>query len=302
MTYMWQKALWPTFNWNNTAVLEPLVQARFDQGRLLTLAPELVHSFEMHDTRRPLLEDLLKLQSPLTRERLAGWQASLFPTGYAGIKKIKAGELRQRNFGTPSLPFDSLNAELDQFLDWWSEPPVGLDPVLRSGLAFLWFYLLSPFEAGNYELAAALAERALHENEKTPLRCYDIAVQLEENRSDVLRVIEAAARGEGDLTAWLLLYLQLYTAAVSASSAIAQQDEVINRFWARHSGLDLNRRQREILKVMLIENCSMTNRRYVDLSGTSRESAKRDLSELLRLGLLKTGEKKGRSISYHLAS
>lgn len=301
MTYMWQRALWPTFNWNSTAVLEPLVQARFDQGRLLALAPAFVHSFEMHDTRRPLFEDLTKAHSSLTREKLAGWQASLFPTGYAGIKKIRPGELRTRNFGTPSLPFDTLNAELDRFMLWWHEPPVGLDPVLRSGLAFLWFYLLSPFEAGNYELAAALAEKALHENEKTALRPYDVAVQLEENKSEVLRIAEAAARGDGDLTAWLLLYLKLYTDAVSASTAIAQQDQIIEKFWVRHSTLDLNRRQRDVLNIMLLENRSMTNRHYVELSGTSRESAKRDLAELVKLGLLQAGDKKGRSVSYHLA-
>lgn len=299
MTYMWEKAAWPAFNWNNTEVLEPLVKARFEQGRLLAMAPTFVHSYEMHDTRRALFEDITQ-DGPLSRERLYGWQASLFPTGYSGIKKIRVGDLRTRNFGTPSLPFETLNAELDRYLLWWQEPPVGLDPVLRSGLAFFWFYLLSPFEAGNFEVASALAEKALHENEKTDVRPYDVAVQLEENRADVLRAIESAVRSDGDLTAWLLLYLDLYTQAVEAAYAIASQDQIAEKFWARNSALDLNRRQREVLNIMLLENREMTNRLYVELSSTSRESAKRDLVELVNLGLLKTGDKKGRSVSYHL--
>ncbi|HKZ31191.1 MAG TPA: DUF4172 domain-containing protein, partial [Vicinamibacteria bacterium] len=33
---------------------------------------------------------------PLTRERLCGWQAALFPTGYSGLRKIRTGTLRGR--------------------------------------------------------------------------------------------------------------------------------------------------------------------------------------------------------------
>ena len=33
-------------------------------------------------------------REPLTVERLCGWQAALFPTGFAGVKKVKSGALR----------------------------------------------------------------------------------------------------------------------------------------------------------------------------------------------------------------
>ena len=42
-----------------------------------------------------LMEDATqRWREPLTVERLCGWQAALFPTGYAGIKKVESGALR----------------------------------------------------------------------------------------------------------------------------------------------------------------------------------------------------------------
>ena len=71
-------------------------------------------------------------------------------------------------------------------------------------------------------------------------------------------------------------------------------------FWKKFSSFDLNSRQRKILSLLLDENIEMTNRNYVAICKTSRESAKRDLTDLVKLGLLQLGHKKGRSTSYRL--
>ncbi|WP_041575313.1 DUF4172 domain-containing protein [Pseudobdellovibrio exovorus] len=307
--FLWKRPEWPSFYWSNSALTELLVQTRFIQGQLLALPSSFVHSYEMSDTKKHLYEDLLTASSAdataLTDERLRGWQASLYPTGYAGVRKVRVGEFRDQNLlnlKTEFLPPELLKEEIPKYLTWWKEAPAALDPVLRSGLAFFWFYLLSPFEAGNLEIAAALAELSLQENEKTSLRYYDIAIQLEENRDEIERLMQASHQENGDITTWMQFYLQLYLEAVQASFAIADKDFSVERFWARHSELNLNARQRQILNSMLLGESEMTNRRYVELCETSRESAKRDLAELVKLGLLQIGNKKGRSVSYSLAN
>jgi Fic family protein len=298
MTYLWQKPEWPSFNWSSSALLDLLVQARFEQGRLLSLPSNFVHSFELSDTKTPLYKDLQN--TGLSLEKLFGWQASLYPTGYAGVKKIKIAELRTKDLFRNALPPKNLNEELQKYLHWWQEPPVELDPVLRSALSFFWFMLISPFEDGNFELACGLCELALQEQEKTPVRTYDIAVQLEENSEEVFKKIEQCSLGHGDITAWLIYYLQLYLTAVRSAYAIADKTQNAALFWSAHSRLDLNQRQRKVLNLLLDENIEMTNRQYVEICKTSRESAKRDLAELLRMGLLAYGSKKGRSVSYLL--
>lgn len=298
MAHLWQKADWPSFNWSSSALMDILVQARFEQGRLLSLPSSFVHSFEISDIKGAIYSDLNEFS--LSSDRLNGWQASLFPTGYSGIKKIKIAELRTKDLIRTSLPHKHLNEELQKYLHWWREPPVEMDPVLRSAIAFIWFIFISPYEDGNYDLACALAELALQQEEKIPARPYDIAVQLAENRSEALKEIEKSATGNGDLTQWLNFYLELYLIAVRSAYAIAEKNQNSELFWKSASAFDLNSRQRKILNLMLDEKCEMTNREYVEICKTSRESAKRDLAELVALGLLKTGEKKGRSVNYRL--
>lgn len=298
MAHLWQKADWPSFSWSSSALMDILVKARFEQGRLVSMPSSFVHSFEISDFKAAIYSDLNDFS--LSPERLHGWQASLFPTGYSGVKKVKIAEFRTKDLIRTSLPNKHLSEELQKYLHWWREPPVEMDPVLRSAIAFIWFFLISPYEDGNYDLACALAELALQQEEKTLTRTYDIAVQLTENRSAVLKEIEKCAAGSGDLTQWLNSYLELYLIAVRSAYAIAEKNQKNEFFWKSASAFDLNSRQRKILNLMLDEKCEMTNREYVDICKTSRESAKRDLAELVIFGLLKTGEKKGRSVNYRL--
>jgi len=83
-----------------------------------------------------LLDATRRFDAPLTLERLLGWQAALFPTGYSGINPIRTGQLRgaepmevvsggmggeRVHFLAP--PRERLEAELARFLDWFEAPP-----------------------------------------------------------------------------------------------------------------------------------------------------------------------------------
>lgn len=300
MTQLWKGAEWPAFYWSNTALFELLVKARFEQGRLLSLPSNFVHSFELSETKTALYQDVVTdPNQPMSLERLHGWQASLFPTGYSGVKKIKIAEFRNKELSHAPLPYPRITDEIQKFLSWWSEPPVELNAVLRSGLAFFWFLTISPYEGGNLDVACAFTELALQQEEKTNLRTYDITLQLQDNIDDIQKTFAEIYKKDGDLTKWLTQFLELYLVAVQSSYAIADKNQSIDLFWKKFALLDLNSRQRKILNLMLQDGLSvMTNRQYVDICKTSRESAKRDLAELVQLGVLKRGEKKGRSVEY----
>ena len=181
----------------------------------------------------------------------------------------------------------------------WERTRIDAEAACRNGpLAMVWGAGIMTLPDG--AVSAASATTSLQQEEKTQARPYDIAVQLAENRSEALKEIEKCANGNGDLTQWLSFYLDLYLVAVRSAYAIAEKNQFADFFWKSASAFDLNSRQRRILNLMLDEKCEMTNREYVEICKTSRESAKRDLAELVTLGLLKTGEKKGRSVNYRL--
>lgn len=297
MTYIWQKPTWPSFFWTHGSFINSLVTARHNQGRLLALKQSFVHSFEMVEVRQPLFADWFN--PGLDEARLLGWQASLFPTGYAGVKRVAVGSYRVK--GEPKhFPAAKIAEEMSSWLQWWNEPPEDLDPVLRAAIGSVWFLVISPFEAGNFLLASAIAEKALVESEGLPYRTYDLALQFEENKDQINTLVNAVSEGDGDITLWISFFLEMLNISLTSALTISEQKDLSEKLWKYLSAFDLNSRQKKILNQMFEDNQPMTNKLYKEICKTSRESAKRDLAELLKLGLVKTGSPKGRSVSYTL--
>ncbi|MCC2680264.1 MAG: hypothetical protein K0R29_2840 [Pseudobdellovibrio sp.] len=298
MTYLWQKGSWPSFYWTHGNFINSLVRARHNQGRLLALKQNFVHSFEMVDVRQPLFADWFA--PGLDEQRLLGWQASLFPTGFAGIRRVSVGAYRLKDFGKASFPSTKIGSEITNWLQWWNEPPEDLDPLLRAAIGSVWFLIISPFEAGNFVLAAALAEKALVETEGLSYRTYDLSLQFEENEERIKEIVKEITEGDGDLSNWISYFLEMMNVAITSALNVSEQKDLSEKLWKQLAAFDLNIRQKKILNYMIEENQQMTNRLYKDICKTSRESAKRDLTLLVKMGLLSTGDSKGRSVFYTL--
>jgi len=101
-----------------------------------------------------LLDVTQGFETVLTRSRLIGWQAALFPTGYSGFHFVKTGDLRGEEpmhvvslqKGQEHIHFTAPNREIldeqvDSFLTWFNAAPT-IDGLLRAGLAHLWFITL----------------------------------------------------------------------------------------------------------------------------------------------------------------
>ena len=52
-----------------------------------------------------MLDATRKYDAPLTRERLFGWHAALFPTGHSGIRRIATGAWRPKESGDMQIEF-----------------------------------------------------------------------------------------------------------------------------------------------------------------------------------------------------
>ena len=95
----------------------------------------------------------------LTHERLFGWHAALFPTGYSGPYKIEVGQYRTGDMQVVSGALDRekvhyeaikphlVTSEMDIFLDWFNNDN-SLDLVLKAAIAHFWFIIIHPFDDG----------------------------------------------------------------------------------------------------------------------------------------------------------
>ena len=136
-----------------------------------------------------MLDATREFDVPLTKERLFGWHAALFPTGRSGIHRITVGAWRigeagpmrvvsgpigreQVHFEAPEA--EHLEAEMMRFLQWFNASSE-VDPVLKAGIAHFWFVTIHPFADGNGRIARAIAEMALSQADGTKERFYSMS-------------------------------------------------------------------------------------------------------------------------------
>ena len=262
-----------------------------------------------------LLDATRRFDVPLTQERLSGWQAALFPTGTSGLRPIRAGQLRgadpmevvsggmggeRVHFLAP--PRERLEAELSRFLAWFEEPPGDLDGLLRAGVAHLWFITLHPFEDGNGRLARAVTDMAIARDDRRPMRLFSLSAQIQRERRAYYDVLERTQRGTLEVTDWLAWFLDTLARAVTSAQGTLDAALARARFWQRWAGTPLNQRQVKLLSRLLdgLEG-KLTSSKWAAIAKCSPDTALRDITLLLELGVLKKSAGGGRSTSYELA-
>ena len=261
-----------------------------------------------------LLDATQSYDRPLTEERLLGWHAALFPTGYSGLTRIRAGEWRDEHSGpmqvvsgpmgrervhfeAPSA--DRLAEEIEHFLDWFNSQPE-IDQVVRAGLAHLWFVTIHPFEDGNGRIARAIADMALSRAEESPHRFYSMASQIRIERSEYYRILETTQRGTLDVSPWLEWFLACLGRAINGSEGILSAVVTRARFWGMHGHYPMNERQRKVLNLLLdgLEG-ELTSSRWARIARCSQDTALRDIAALIECGILARNPGGGRSTSYY---
>ena len=88
-----------------------------------------------------------------------------------------------------------VDKEMREFLRWFNASD-GTDLVVKAGIAHLWFVTIHPFDDGNGRTARALTDLLLARSEKTSQRFYSTSAQIQAERSEYYRLLEATAKGK----------------------------------------------------------------------------------------------------------
>lgn len=257
-------------------------------------------------------------QQPLTLARLLQWHGWLFPTDSSLMQRVQGGQLRGNepmqavsgridrpkvHFEAP--PRDVLASELNCFIDWFnnSRDDTNLDPLLRAGIAHFWFITLHPLEDGNGRLARLLTDLALAQAEHQSIRFYAMSVAILERRSSYYDILEQSQKGDTDITAWLVWFLD--TLAASLKQVLADIDQTLQktRFWQRRDQTQLNKEQVKVLNRLLDGdfNEGISNSQYGKVAKVSPATASRHLAQLVEMGCLVKTPAGGRSTRYVLS-
>lgn len=255
---------------------------------------------------------------PMTKKRLKGWQAGLFPTGYSGIQKIVVGNWRNSEepmqvvsgkIGRETVHFEAPPAkqvarEMEIFIDWFNSKNQ-MNGLIRAAISHLHFVTIHPFEDGNGRIARAITDLALAQDESLTKRCYSLSAQISHDRDDYYQILEKTQKGSLEVTDWIIWFLKTFVRALERSQVEINRALLIGNFWKKNAHIELNQRQKKVLQKMLEHQPNgfvggMTNRNYVSIAKVSPASAKRDLADLEEKKLIVRNESKGRSTSYSL--
>lgn len=262
-----------------------------------------------------VLDATTRSAEPLTAERLLGWHAALFPTGYSGLTPIRIGAWRDDASGPMQVvsgplhrqrvhfeapPATKLAAEVANFLAW-ANAGTPEPALIKAGLAQLWFVTLHPFEDGNGRIARALGDLFLARADGSPQRFYSLSAQIQRERKDYYDILEHTQTGALDVTEWLAWFLGALRRAVENAQHTLDAVLAKTRFWQRWAGTPLNARQVKLLNRLLdgFEG-NLTSSKWAAIAKCSPDTALRDISELLALGVLRKTAGGGRSTAYEL--
>ncbi len=125
-------------------------------------------------------------------------------------------------------------------------------------------------------------------------------------RSEYYDELQAAQRGAGDITDWLLWFISVVSDAVAASRQSLRETLFKAHFWQLHAEDPVSPRQKKVLNRLFDAGKGgftggLSTRKYQSLTSTSRATAWRELNELVQLGLLRpVAGAGGRSTAYEI--
>lgn len=259
-----------------------------------------------------MLDATQNYQEPLTQERLFGWHAALFPTGYSGPHKIEVGQYRTGEMqivsgamGKEKVHYEAVDpvkvkAEMDAFLGWFNANQDS-DLVLKAAIAHFWFIIIHPFDDGNGRIARALTDLLLARAEGSTERFYSMSNQILTERKRYYQVLQEVQHSSGDITEWISWFLQCLKNALLETENAMQR--IVNKaeFWKTHAQTSINERQRLMLNKLLDGfDGHLQTSKWAKIAKCSTDTALRDIKDLIEKEILTIENQNGRNTNYKM--
>ncbi len=251
---------------------------------------------------------------PLTDERLFNWHAALFPMGRSGAYKITVADWRQGaepmqvisgamgkeivHYQAP--PSDNVPHQMKLFLDWINDNQK-IDPVLKAGIAHLWFVTIHPFDDGNGRISRTITDLFLARADEMPHRFYSMSAEIRKQRKSYYTILEKTQKGDLDITDWLEWFLNCLEAALIDTEITISTVLQKAAFWDKHRLVPMNERQIKMVNLLWDGfDGKVTSSKWGKITKCSADTALRDIQDLIAKNILQKTDEGGRSTNYEL--
>ncbi|MFT6814462.1 MAG: Fic family protein [Sphingobacteriales bacterium] len=252
---------------------------------------------------------------PLTPARLFDWHAALFPTASIDIHKITVADWRHDSTGPMQVISGALGKEkvhfqapdsklvpneMNRFLDWFNNNHEN-ELVIKAAITHLWFVTIHPFEDGNGRITRAITDMLLAQADNSTERFYSMSAQIRVERKQYYELLEKTQQGELDITKWILWFLSCLKNALNSTDLLLSNVLSKAEFWNQHSETILNERQRKLLNMLLDDfKGKLTSSKWAKIAKCSKDTAIRDINDLIKKVILVKDGAGGRSTNYEI--
>jgi len=190
--------------------------------------------------------------------------------------------------------------EMNQFLDWFNNNK-RIDFVIKAAIAHLWFVTIHPFEDGNGRITRAITDMLLAQSDRTNQRFYSMSAQIRLERKQYYEILIKTQKGNLDITAWIKWFLNCLINALKSTDSVLSRVLFKADFWAKHSESLINERQKKLLNKLLDRfEGKLTSSKWAKIAKCSKDTAIRDINDLIEKDILQKEAAGGRSTNYVL--
>ena len=338
MLYIHQFPDWTRFRFDSPKVLNALGQTRLAEGKLIgimqicglkdieakLIADDIVANYAIDsytlDAAKVLTEVELKSKSnenyiknyigaiqnaasPLTEERLFNWHAAM---GQNKVKHYRETPSEvQTTLDEKTLHFvgpnpERLQNEMESFISWFEKS--NMDGVIKAAIAHFWFLTIRPFADANGRIARAITAMQLARAESTTHCQYALNKQINDNKADYFKILSRTQAASGDLTEWILWFLQMMRQAIKDSEQLFAAEINNIQFRNAHASTTFSEREQQLIDEILAGRITQpfTAKEAAAFFNASHDTALREIQSLMDKGILQTNNKGGRSKRYRL--
>ena len=229
----------------------------------------------------PVTEGLIREIHKILVKYVRGDKAA--PGNYRKVQNYVVNSRTREVIYTPpnALEVPHLMGDFTQWLNSGED----ISPVLVAGIAQFQLVHIHPFLDGNGRTARLLSTLVLYKTGYDFKQLFTISEYYDKNRPAYYQAIQSVRKNNMDMTHWLGYFVEGLKSQMieiqKKGKKVVKADQVIKSL----RGHDLNERHEKILRYLVI-NEQIDNDQCQKLCGSIRRTASRDLSALVKKGLL----------------
>jgi Fic family protein len=178
------------------------------------------------------------------------------------------------------------------FVEWLNRVK-DISPIIIAGIAQFQFVHVHPFLDGNGRTARLLSTLILYKTGYDFKRLFTISEYYDKDRPSYYKAIESVRQNNMDMTYWLEYFLEGLRSQMIEIQDKGKKVIAVDGIVKSLKDQNLNSRQEKIIRHLVI-NEKINNEQCQKVCGSIKRTATRDLTELVKKGLLeRKGEKKG---------